>query len=439
MKTVTFPTLARLGLFFAFALSWPATPSHALGTCGPTAKPDNNGVCQPCPAITTPASIGKDQLTLIFQALQMQNARYNVSNNVGTFDISNTNLGLIGVPAPAPAPIPLQSTSGTLPTFPQLQYTAYPSVPTLSVNWDPWIGGDRGAIVNARISGEIDVHISADPIVVNPIVTLTNLPATITVGTDSSGFATANVDVSADQSFFSVSGCGAFGWCNGIVSNLVQSYLQQSIRNTLSSQITAALNGPNNSSPFWVGLMNGLANVSLRLPGLPNIPLIDPAGYSLPKVNQATSGGTSTSWTVLGNFGYADGNLTATFQSSIGLCYINCTPRPMSQLCGPNSCGMTDDGCGDTVTCPGVCASGQVCTTDNVCCTPVGCAVGCGIISDQCGGTISCPTTCGAYQQCVGGMCKGTGGQYGRYCQECRNNGGRCNCVANNCLCQGMQ
>jgi hypothetical protein len=147
------------------------------------------------------------------------------------------------------------------------------------------------------------------------------------------------------------------------VSGPLFSAVQSQLQSTLASQFQAALNGQNNSSPFWAGLLKTLANQT----DLP-FPLLDRAGFALPKVNQATPGGTTTSWTVSGAFSYVDGKVTATFTSSTGLCYIDCTPMPQSQICGPNSCGMIDDGCGDAVACP-TCASGAICA-NNKCCIP---------------------------------------------------------------------
>jgi hypothetical protein len=69
---------------------------------------------------------------------------------------------------------------------------------------------------------------------------------------------------------------------------------------------------------------------------------VDPAGNNLPKVNQATPGGTATSWQARPNFSYAAGKVTANFYSSTGLCYSDCTPKTQAQLCGSNSCGTVD-------------------------------------------------------------------------------------------------
>jgi peptidoglycan/xylan/chitin deacetylase (PgdA/CDA1 family) len=67
------------------------------------------------------------------------------------------------------------------------------------------------------------------------------------------------------------------------------------------------------------------------------------------------------------------------------------------------TCGPVSDGCGGTLNC-GTCASGQVCTSANVCqaCTKTTCAAAgatCGSIADGCGGTLGCGT-CAAGQTC---------------------------------------
>jgi hypothetical protein len=225
-------------------------------------------------------------------------------------------------------------------------------------------------------------------------------------------------------SFGSVSGCGVLGWCDGAVTGPVENQVQSQLQSTIASQFAAALNGQDNSSPFWIGFMNAVANQTV----LPL--LIDPAGNPLPLINQATPGGTATSWNSIGGYGYSGGKMTAHFVSSAGLCYIDCTPKPQAQLCGANSCGTIDDGCADTVSCPGMCKPNQICT-NNQCkvCVPLTCAdVGtrCGPIESGCGGNIITCNTCGDGMACQNGQCVGFGGQGGVFCQNCRNTGGTC-------------
>jgi hypothetical protein len=430
MKT-TFPKEARFGLIFCLALlavlACGARPGNALGTCGPTQRPDAlSGGCRTCNNITTSASIASDKLSLVFGLAGVQNASFTVSNNVGTFNTAGTNLAQFNFKAPPPAPISLPPTNGSITIVFPVSYEAFPHIPDLKVAWGAWIGGDSGVTVNALLSGHIDVHISAAPIVVNPRLTLTNLPVTITFGTDRSGMATispSQVVVAPVGPHGSVDGCGAFDWCDGLVRGPIESAVQGQLQSTLASQFDTALNGENNSSPFWLGLMNKLANET---------PLLsDPAGFVLPAVNQATLGGTTTFWRILpGDFSYAAGKMTATFDSSEGLCYIDCRPRSQSQVCGPNSCGITDDSCGDTVTCPGTCGSGQICT-NNQCrvCVPLTCAdVGfkCGVISNGCEGFLNNCQICGGFTTCRSGECVGFGGPDGPFCKDCRKRGGTC-------------
>jgi hypothetical protein len=211
----------------------------------------------------------------------IQNDNYTVSNDVGTFNIAGTNLANFTFKAPPPAPISLPPVHDSVPILGS--YTAYPHIPNLTLTWGDWTGGDSGVTVNAQLSGEIDVHITLGP--VNPKLTLTNLPVTITFGTDSSGNATVSpsqVVVAPVGSHGSVHDCGFGDWCDGAVSGRIESSVQSQLQSTLASQFNSALNGQNNSSPFWRGFMSTLANQAVLSV------LSDPAGYPLPKVNQAT-------------------------------------------------------------------------------------------------------------------------------------------------------
>jgi hypothetical protein len=314
-----------------------------------------------------------------------------------------------------------------------LPYQGSANIPKLDLNWpggNSWTGDDTGVVVTALLSGEIDINLSATlnfvPISVNPTLTLTNLPVTITFGTDMAGNATVSqsqVVIAPVGSYGSVNNCGAFGWCNGLVTGPIASQVQAKLQSVIASQFASALNGQNNSSPFWVGFMNAIANSS------PIQLLTDPAGYKLPLPNQSTPGGATDKWFAVGNFSYAGHSMTADFFSDGGLCYLDCTPKSQSQLCGPNGCGTIDDGCGDTVTCPGVCGTGQICTK-NMCkvCVPLTCAnVGttCGTVSDGCFSTITC-NKCGVGYACRNGQCVGFGGQGGQFCANCRATGGIC-------------
>jgi hypothetical protein len=429
---------ARLGVLFTILLAGVLTsnpqPGSALGTCSPTEKPNGIGVCQTCPAIITSASIASTDLNQLFSLLDVQNtAYYTITNNVGTLYIdAQSRLPQFNFKPPPPALISLPPVSGSLGVG---EYNAAAGIADLTLTWNNWAGGDSGVIIPASLSGDIDVHLSGfagiTPFSVTPRLTLRNLPVTITFGTDASGHATilpSQVAVTPIGSYGTVNGCGAFDWCNGTVTNLIDSLVQGELRSSLASQLTSALNGQENTSPFWAGFMTAAANQTVVAPLLS-----DPAGFRLPLANQATSGGTTTAWKIINpnSFSYIGGKMTATFVSSAGLCYINCTPRVQlrPELCGSNSCGVINDGCGNTLQCATTCPDGETCT-NNQCkpCNALTCAsVGarCGSISNGCGGFIVC-NVCGDGTRCDNGQCQGFGGPTGVFCQNCRKTKGSC-------------
>jgi hypothetical protein len=189
-ETARFGFIFAVGLGVAF-LACDVRPSVALGTCGPTEKPNGIGICQPCDGIFTSGSITSAGLGLVFGFAGIAGASYTVSNNVGTFNLGNSNLSKFNFKAPPSAPLSLQPVNGSI--FGG-GYTATPSVPDLQITWSNWTGDSTGVVVNAQLSGHIDVNITGVidfvPVSVNPTLTLTNLPVTITFGTDSSGKAT---------------------------------------------------------------------------------------------------------------------------------------------------------------------------------------------------------------------------------------------------------
>jgi hypothetical protein len=431
-QTSTFRQAARVGLLLTLTLcavlASSPQPGIALGTCGPTEKPNGIGTCQLCSGLITSAKIASASLGVVFGIAGIQNANYTISNNVGTFNIAGTNLSNYNFKAPPPASISVPPVSGFITdVIVPVPYTAYPNLPSLTLSWDNWTGGDSGIVINAQLSGQIAIHISADPVVVNPTLTLNKLPITMTFSTNSSGdalIAPSQVVVSPLGPYGSVSGCGAFGWCNGLVTGAIENAVQGQLQTALASQFAAALNGQNNVSPFWPGFLQTVANQ----PALSVF--TDPAGNPLPRVNQATPGGTTTYWHTVGGYSYAGGQMTADFASSAGLCFIDCTPKLQSQLCVINSCGTRDDGCGDTVTCPGTCGVNELCES-NQCkvCVKLTCAnagATCGPIPDGCDGTITC-NICGEGMRCDGGRCVGFGGPGGTFCEDCRKSGGICN------------
>lgn len=174
--------------------------------------------------------------------------------------------------------------NGSIHVIVSISYTAFPNIRDLSLTWGPWIGGEGGVIVNAQLSGHIEVHISASPIVVNPTLTLTNLPVTITFGTDRSGNATVSpsqVIVAPVGPHGSVDGCGVFDWCDGLVRGPIESAVQDQLQSNIADQFTSALNA---SGPFSFGFMRAVVDRRLPL-------LRDPAGFLLPTIGQATPGG----------------------------------------------------------------------------------------------------------------------------------------------------
>jgi hypothetical protein len=423
MKTRPLPRTARFGLPFtlALAVAFASTePGTALDKCGPTQRHGFGG-CQTCPSIITSASLSAAELSLIFSIAGVQNAKYTVSNNVGTFDTGGANLPLR---TPQPSPVSVQPVSGSIIL---VSYTAFPHIRDLSLTWAPWFAGDSNVTVNAQLSGHIDVHISTFN--VNPTLTLTNLPVTITFGADPSGTAPisiAQVVVAPVGAHASVDGCGAFDWCDGLVRDRIENAVQGPLQQHIADHFNAALNAP----AFWSGVMSTLAN-SDKLPT--QLRLLDPAGFPLPRANEQTPGGTTTFWRLLPNdFSYRGGVITARFTSSDGLCYIDCRPkRTQDQVCGASGgCGESDDGCGDTITCPGTCNGTNLICRNNRCevCIPKTCASLppiCGFQSDGCASSVECQK-CEPGRTCRNGACAGFGGPDGLFCKQCRADGGKC-------------
>lgn len=288
MKTSTFRKAARFGLLFTLALSavlaCSAQPGVARGTCGPT-ETDVSGVCQPCPPLFTPASITSANLGVVFRFAGIQNANYTVSNNVGTFNIAGTNLANFNFKAPPPAPISVPpvngSTGGLVRKCDDLAVPGRRGSRRISRLREQRAEGDRhgevcqrerrvgddgsGRDVDVDLSGELRVDDDA-AVAAGPVA-----PRELEIGD-------ARVGRIRDRE--------QPDWCNGVVSGPIESAVQSQLQSALASQFTSALNGQNNSSPFWLGFMSTLANQTVLSV------LSDPAGYPLPKVNQATPGGT---------------------------------------------------------------------------------------------------------------------------------------------------
>jgi hypothetical protein len=307
-----------------------------------------------------------------------------------------------------------------------IPYTAYPSIPNLTLTWGDWLVGASGVTIQAQLSGEIDIHISADPLVVDPALHLSGLPVTITFGADWTGDATilpSQVVVASVGDYSDISGCGALGWCDGLFSSQIDGKVQSQLQSQLHDQFLIALNGQSDAgpppSPFWIGFLTAVANSPLMQP-------TDPADNPLPKPDAGQPGGITSSWQCVGDVVLTSNGVSASFQSSAGLCFIDCTPKTAQQLCSqPNPCAQMNDGCGDLVACPGVCdGPGDTCY-DNQCqvCVPQTCAsrgIECGSMSTGCGYAIDCGgcpngAECNANGQCVGGRGAGKG-CFGKTC-----------------------
>lgn len=409
--------------------------SSALGSCGPTEKPVGDGGCQICPALTTPASISAYQLAGLFLGAGVAGASYSITNDVGTFNVGVSKLGQFGFAAPPSTPINIAPITGSFDVVsgigPSVSYTAYPSIPSMSMTWGNWTVGSNGVTIPATLSGSIDVHVSTGVGVVNPVIQVNGLPISVTFGSDSNGFATvasSGVAVGPVGNYSSISGCGAFGWCDGVISGQVDSGMQSALQTQIAGQFASALNPKNDAGvpvAFWPGLLTDVANNAAL-----NV-LTDPAGNPLPKDGVAQPGGTTSSWTCTGGVGFNSTGLTANFQSSAGLCFLDCIPKTAQELCSqPNACAQMNDGCGDIVQCPGLCsAPGDTCW-ENECqaCTPKTCAAAgreCGLLDTGCGYSIecgTCPSTavCNTAGTCVAnsGGGGGTGGKgcFGHIC-----------------------
>jgi hypothetical protein len=95
------------------------------------------------------------------------------------------------------------------------------------------------------------------------------------------------------------------------------------------------------------------------------------------------------------------------------VCFQNscCVPQTLAITCAGKNCGMTQNNCGQTVTCqPNSCIAPQTCGgggTPNVCgCSDNGMAClnkDCGSVTNNCGVMVSCGPACVAPQTCGGG------------------------------------
>ena len=415
-----------------------AKTNSAVTTCPPGQEVGGSGACQPCPSLFATGVESYYALQGFFSALSIEDACYTVSNNVGTFNLGgaacNTSymsqLGLFITP-PAPTNVQPPPVYGSVPIQvcvtilgnnictpgPSVSYAAYPSIASLSLDWTDWIPNASSVEVDATLSAVINVHVSADPLVVNPTLTIRNLPVTINFGSDGNGKAVVDsVDVTSPGPYSNVSGCGAVGWCSGLISGPVEDSISGAIKSTLSTEFGTALNG---TGSFWSGLMQALANQT-------HSSLRDPTGAPWIAVGTSSPGGTPTAWTEVQYHGYSNGQVTADFAAT-GLCYIDCAPKTCAQQ--SYTCGTQYDGCSAQLDC-GSCGAGDICTNGSCqVCIPKTCqsqSAMCGAITDGCGHELSCGT-CGGGTTCsTNHACVGTGGTGGTYCTNCRKTGGVC-------------
>jgi hypothetical protein len=91
--------------------------------------------------------------------------------------------------------------------------------------------------------------------------------------------------------------------------------------------------------------------------------------------------------------------LNATGIAQMGL--PACFPNPQ---CGASCNVNVPDGCGLSYACS--CSGGQVCASNNTCCTRTSCTSFCGSIADGCGGTENCGSC--AFGSCVNNHCQCT-------------------------------
>jgi hypothetical protein len=303
----------------------------ADGSCSPGSYPAEPGyVCTPCPPLQTPGSVTSGNVTTLFGDLAIYQSNYTITNNVGQFNLSPM-MAQYNFKAPPPKTITEDSifyNDGFI------MYWAYPNLTSLTLGWANWTAGDSTVEVDATLTGTVNIHVNATmggiPTPVDPVLHFNGLPVTVTFGAGSNGDATPQVTLGSVASYTSISDCGAFGWCNGLVQGKVASSIQDQLPGELTDDFKNALNGNKDSSPFWIGLLAGLANTP---PGSPMVK--DPDGNALQVPGVTTPAGKPTPWVVTGPVTYAGGHLTASFATT-GLCYVD--PPPGCSLPSATTC-----------------------------------------------------------------------------------------------------
>jgi len=369
-----------------------AATSNELGTCGPGELPTPSGGCTQC-TLNTQGSATSAYLSDLFQTLRTDAASVQVTNGVESFIPPPSVLPGINFPTPPTKQVSVGSFSGSFSIWPTTAgYTVtVTNIPQLSITWPAWTAGASGVTIQATVQGTLDTYVvvsDAATISVTPTISLNGLPVTITFGTDGNGNATlptSGVTLGSLSQYVSVNGCGAFGWCNGLASSMVDNSGSK-LQSFIASQFQSALNG---SGPFWASLMTALADAG---------ELTDPSGRKLPAKGTSSPAGTVSSWKFDSMQGYANSVLTANFTGA-GICYVDCTPQSAAQACAAVQCGSADDGCGDTIDCNKSCPTGFFCD-GNTCVVPGGCDPACpsGYLCNY--GTNGAPGVCVKNERC---------------------------------------
>jgi hypothetical protein len=368
-----------------------AKTNQALGSCGPGQMPgfDNEG-CVAC-STATPGSATDYYLDSLFKELNFattfnpttnapEYSYYAITNGVGSFVPPQPSVFL---PFTIPTP-PSQSIS--LPGYSGSNYQiVVKGIPSIVVTWGAWTVGTTGVTLQATMTGAIDAHVTYDtpPLGVPQIgadvaVNIGQLPITITFNTDSTGDATlssSGVQISSFTSYVSVSGCSVLGIdCDPIADGFVGN-AEPTLQSFIASELSTALNGQNDATPFWKTLMTALANAGELLD-------TNNTSYTLPAQGTSSAAGTVSGWVLQSMDTITTSSVTGNFSSG-GICYVGCTSLSVAQACASQPCGATTDGCGNTIQCPDTCTSGQYCSTTygvNACevlpLCPIPCATG---------------------------------------------------------------